>query len=138
MEAVYLNGDFIMINSHWIQSNTRPVMAAKNSFSMDYCGAIVASFFILILVVGLLTGSPSILAQEQTLKTLPAATSVNINTASAQALAENLKGVGESRALEIVRYRESYGSFESVDELADVKGIGKSTLDMNRSVITLE
>lgn len=113
-------------------------MAAKNSFSMDYCGAIVASFFILILVVGLLTGSASILAQEQTLKTSPAATSVNINTASAQALAENLKGVGESRALEIVRYRESYGSFESVDELADVKGIGKSTLDMNRSVIILE
>ncbi|MFB0950209.1 MAG: helix-hairpin-helix domain-containing protein [Halioglobus sp.] len=92
----------------------------------------------LALVVGLLTASPSVLAQEQSLNVSPAVTSVNINTAGVQTLAANLKGVGESRAMEIVRYRESYGPFESVDELADVKGIGKSTLDMNRSVITLE
>ena len=127
-----------MINSLWIQANTRAALAARNRLWMDFWGAIVASFFMLVLVVGLLTGSPSVFAQEQSLNVSPAVTSVNINTAGAQALAENLKGVGESRALEIVRYRESYGPFESVDELADVKGIGKSTLDMNRSVITLE
>ena len=138
MEAVYLNGDFIMINSLWIQANTRAALAARNRLWMDFWGAIVASFFMLALVVALLTGSPSVLAQEQSLNVSPAVTSVNINTAGAQALAANLKGVGESRAMEIVRYRESYGPFESVDELADVKGIGKSTLDMNRSVITLE
>jgi len=138
MEAVYLNGDFIMINSYWIQANTRAAMAARNILWTNFWGAIVASFFMLVLVVGLLTGSPSVLAQEQSLNVSPAVTSVNINTAGAQALAANLKGVGESRAMEIVRYRESYGPFESVDELADVKGIGKSTLDMNRSVITLE
>jgi competence protein ComEA len=138
MEAVYLNGDFIMINSYWIQANTRAAMAARNMFWIDFWGVIVASFFILALVVALLTGSPPVLAQEQSLKGSPAVTSVNINTDGAQALAANLKGVGESRAMEIVRYRESYGPFESVDELADVKGIGKSTLDMNRSVITLE
>jgi len=138
MEAVYLNGDFIMINSLWIQANTRAAMAARNIRWTDFRGAIVASFFMLVLVVGLLTGSPSVLAQEQSLNVSPAVTSVNINTAGAQVLAANLKGVGESRAMEIIRYRESYGPFESVDELADVKGIGKSTLDMNRSVITLE
>ena len=138
MEAVYLNGDFIMINSLWIQANTRAVMAARNIRWTDFWGAIVASFLMLVLVVGLLTGSPSVLAQEQSLNVSPAVTSVNINTAGAQVLAANLKGVGEARAMEIVRYRESYGPFESVDELADVKGIGKSTLDMNRSVITLE
>ena len=127
-----------MINSLWIQANTRAAMAARNIRWTDFWGAIVASFFMLVLVVGLLTGSPSVLAQEQSLNVSPAATSVNINTAGAQVLAANLKGVGETRAMEIVRYRESYGPFESVDELADVKGIGKSTLDMNRSVITLE
>jgi competence protein ComEA len=105
---------------------------------MDFWGAMVALFSMLALVVGLLTASPSVLAQEQSLNVSPAVTSVNINTAGVQTLAANLKGVGESRAMEIVRYRESYGPFESVDELADVKGIGKSTLDMNRSVITLE
>lgn len=63
---------------------------------------------------------------------------VNINTADAQTLAASLKGVGEARAVEIVRYREAYGPFSSVDELAEVKGIGLSTVDRNRAVITLE
>ena len=60
------------------------------------------------------------------------------NTAGVQTLAANLKGVGESRAAEIVRYRETFGAFDSVEELVEVKGIGSSTLDMNRDVITLE
>ena len=69
---------------------------------------------------------------------VPGAAAVNINTADAQALAAGLKGVGEARALEIVRYREAYGPFSSVDELAEVKGIGQSTVDNNRAVITLD
>jgi len=138
MEAVYFKGDFIMVNSYWIQANTRAAMAARDILWIDFWGAVVALFSMLALVVGLLTASRSVLAQEQSLNVSPAVTSVNINTAGVQTLAANLKGVGESRAMEIVRYRESYGPFESVDELADVKGIGKSTLDMNRSVITLE
>jgi competence protein ComEA len=63
---------------------------------------------------------------------------VNINTADAQTLAAALKGVGESRAMEIIRYREAYGPFSSIEELAEVKGIGQATLDRNRAVITLE
>jgi competence protein ComEA len=63
---------------------------------------------------------------------------VNINKADAQTLAATLKGVGESRATEIVRYREAYGPFASAEELTEVKGIGQSTLDMNRKLITLE
>jgi competence protein ComEA len=46
--------------------------------------------------------------------------------------------VGPSKAEEIVRYREAFGPFETVDELAEVKGIGKSTLEKNRDLITLE
>jgi competence protein ComEA len=63
---------------------------------------------------------------------------VNINKADAGTIAAALKGVGNSRATEIVRYREAYGPFTSVDELAEVKGIGQSTLDDNRALITLE
>ena len=66
------------------------------------------------------------------------ATTVNINTADAQLLAAALNGVGHSRAEEIVRYREEFGPFASVDELKEVKGIGKSTLEKNRALITLE
>ena len=127
-----------MINAHWIEGNIRAAMAAGNRLRIKCRDASVTSPFILALVVGLLMGSPPALAQEQSSNILPVVISVNINTADAAALAANLKGIGESRAMEIVRYRESYGPFESVDELADVKGIGKSTIDMNRSVITLE
>ncbi len=63
---------------------------------------------------------------------------ININKADAATLASALRGVGMSRAEEIVRYRETYGAFESVDELLDVKGIGPATLDSNRALITLE
>jgi competence protein ComEA len=68
----------------------------------------------------------------------PAVTAVNINKADAATMASALKGVGTSRAQEIVRYREAYGPFSSVDELAEVKGIGQSTLDDNRARITLD
>ena len=63
---------------------------------------------------------------------------VNINTADAHALAAGLKGIGQSRADDIVRYRETYGPFSSVEELAEVKGVGKSTIEKNRHVLTLE
>jgi len=63
---------------------------------------------------------------------------VNINTADAQSLAASLKGIGPSKAAEIVKYRETYGPFASLDELTEVKGVGKSTIEKNRSVLTLE
>lgn len=63
---------------------------------------------------------------------------VNINTADAQSLSERLTGIGRSRAEAIVRYRETYGPFESIDELMDVSGIGEATLARNRAAITLE
>lgn len=77
-------------------------------------------------------------AQESTPASASATASVNINTADVALLASTLQGVGESRAEEIVRYRESYGPFESVEELADVKGVGPATLERNRGRITLD
>jgi len=96
----------------------------------------------LMLVLVVLAGSPTALAQQQkpvaAAADKPAVTTVNINSADAQTLAAKLKGVGETRAAEIVRHRETYGPFASAEELTEVKGIGQSTLDMNRDVITLE
>ena len=63
---------------------------------------------------------------------------VNINSADAKTLAQNLDGVGKSRAEEIVRYRKAYGPFYSVDDLLEVRGVGKSIVDNNRDRITLE
>jgi len=68
----------------------------------------------------------------------PGSAMVNINTADAATLAERLTGVGLTRAQEIVRYRENFGDFGSVDELAEVRGIGAATVDKNRPRIVLE
>ena len=64
--------------------------------------------------------------------------SVNINTADADILAKRLNGIGKSRAEAIVRYRDTYGPFLTADDLLEVKGVGRSTLDKNRDIITLE
>jgi competence protein ComEA len=82
-----------------------------------------------------LTGT--VLHAQESAHAIPSAI-VNINSADAQTLAQGLKGVGMSRAQEIVRYRESFGPFASIDELVEVKGLGMSTVDKNRAVLTLE
>lgn len=131
-----------MNDTHLIHGNTRTAMPVRNILSIKPWAALAVLILMLAVALALLAGSPSAIAQEQ--KTAATATvdagpgRVNINSADAQTLATGLKGVGESRAMEIVRYREAYGPFASIDELAEVKGIGKSTLDSNRDVITLE
>ncbi len=64
--------------------------------------------------------------------------SVDINTADAKTLALALEGVGLSKAEAIVRYREQYGRFYSAEELTAVKGIGRSTVEKNRTRILLQ
>ena len=66
-----------------------------------------------------------------------AAEPVNVNTAAAEEIAANLKGIGLSKARLIVEYRESHGSFVHADELVNVKGIGIKTIDQNRGMILL-
>ncbi len=60
---------------------------------------------------------------------------VNVNTADAQTLSAELKGVGLSKAQAIVEYRKKHGPFQSADDLSLVKGIGERTVDMNRTDI---
>ncbi|MFT6895654.1 MAG: competence protein ComEA [Paraglaciecola sp.] len=48
---------------------------------------------------------------------------VNINTASLEQLV-SLPGIGDKKAETIIEYREQNGKFTSVDDLANVKGIG--------------
>ena len=57
---------------------------------------------------------------------------VDLNQADVPTLQRELAGVGEAKAKAIVAYRESNGPFSSVDELLEVKGIGKAILDKNR------
>lgn len=61
---------------------------------------------------------------------------VDINQADVEKLAL-LKGVGVKRAQAIVDYRELNGSFTSIDELLNVKGIGEQMLHLNKERIKL-
>ncbi len=62
---------------------------------------------------------------------------VNINKADAAALAENLNGIGMVKAKEIVKYRDTHGKFESIEELSNIKGIGEKTVEKNRDNMSL-
>jgi competence protein ComEA len=63
---------------------------------------------------------------------------VDINTASAEQIAEALNGVGPSKSEAIVAYRKEHGAFEHIDELVNVRGIGLRTVDQNRDLIVIE
>lgn len=63
---------------------------------------------------------------------------VNLNTADAATLQKELIGIGKNKADAIVAYRETNGQFTSVDELIEVKGIGKAILDKNRDRLVVE
>jgi competence protein ComEA len=62
---------------------------------------------------------------------------VNINTASAEELAQ-LKGIGPSHAAKIVAYREKNGPFKMPEELTRVSGIGQKIFEANQEIIIIE
>ncbi|MGR4976333.1 ComEA family DNA-binding protein [Pseudomonas sp. LARHCG127] len=72
---------------------------------------------------------------EQPAKTQGA--KVDLNRADAATLQRELSGIGKGKAEAIVAYRESNGPFSSVEELLEVKGIGKAILDRNLDKLEL-
>ena len=66
-----------------------------------------------------------------------AANPVDINSADARTLAENLHGVGLGKAEAIVAYRTAHGPFKNAGQLSRVKGIGPKTIAKNRDVIMI-
>jgi competence protein ComEA len=63
---------------------------------------------------------------------------VDINTADAQTLEQNLNGVGETKAEAIVAYRKENGKFKNIEELANVPGIGAATIEKNQANIVIK
>ncbi|WP_415822671.1 ComEA family DNA-binding protein, partial [Mycobacterium senriense] len=62
------------------------------------------------------------------------AQAVDLNTATVQEL-DALPGVGPVTAAAIVAWRQSNGKFTSVDQLADVEGIGPARLEKLRALV---
>ena len=59
---------------------------------------------------------------------------VNINTANAELLQE-LPGIGEQTARDIVKYRRQNGPFSCKEDIMNVPGIGKGVYEQIQSMI---
>ena len=60
---------------------------------------------------------------------------ININTATKEELM-TLPGIGESKANDIIKYREANGQFKSIEELTNINGIGENILAKIKENIT--
>lgn len=61
---------------------------------------------------------------------------ININTAAESEL-DSLPGIGPSRAKDIIKYRETNGGFKSIEEIKNIKGIGASSFEKLKDLITI-
>ena len=98
---------------------------------------------VLTLVAGLALGfmAPSYAAEaahhsSHASKPAAAVGMVDINKADATQLM-TLKGVGKKRAEAIIAYRQAHGSFQSVDDLKNVKGLSQKVIDSNKDHLTI-
>lgn len=86
---------------------------------------------------------PSAAVLEENVITIPKeseentnSTKVNINLADAIEL-QQLSGIGEKKAEQIVLYRQENGSFQSIEDLKNVSGIGEKTFEALKASVTV-
>ena len=75
-----------------------------------------------VLILSLTTTFPAF-AEENTM--------LNINHATLEQLQE-IKGIGNKKAQAIIQYRSENGKFETIEDLVNVKGIGKVFIEKNK------
>ena len=72
------------------------------------------------------------LAQQKSTPQAQQVQAVDINHANVDELA-SLNQIGVKKAQAIIEFREANGPFKTLEDLTQVKGIGRSTIEKNRS-----
>lgn len=94
--------------------------------------ALLTSASIAVIAAPAVKTEAAVAPQAMEVSAKPQSAKVDLNGADAATLQRELAGIGRAKAEAIVAYRESNGAFSSVEELLEVKGIGKALLDRNR------
>ncbi|WP_337089958.1 helix-hairpin-helix domain-containing protein [Leuconostoc pseudomesenteroides] len=63
-------------------------------------------------------------------------TTINLNTATKEEL-QNLEGIGEKKADQILDYRQEHGGFRSIEELKSISGIGTKRFEAIKEQLTI-
>lgn len=73
-------------------------------------------------------GGNNLLEEDEWLPDITVEFPLDLNTATAQQL-EFIPQIGEVTAQRIIQYREALGSYTSLEQLMEIKGIGQKTFD---------
>jgi len=97
--------------------------------------------YLFLLALMFVVGSAGLTPATVTAAESPAAkvsiVTIHLNQATAEQL-QTLPGVGPALSERIVLYRDEHGPFTSVDQLAEVNGIGQAKLAMLRDQLTVD
>ena len=91
----------------------------------------------LMFVVGSAGLSPATVSAAQNPAVKVSIETIHLNQATAEQL-QALPGVGPALAERIISYRDEHGPFRSVDQLAEVKGIGQAKLAKLKEQLTID
>ena len=111
----------------------------KGTKTEIFCLLLTAAFVVILVAVRLLGGGGgggyTVTTQHPGPTELPQVERINVNTAD-EAELQRLPGIGAMLAQRIVDHREANGPFAAVEELLQVEGIGPSTLEELREMVT--
>ena len=75
--------------------------------------------------------------EETTVNNVASSERLNLNKATEQELMK-LRGIGESKAKQIIEYRNKNGGFRSIEDIMKIKGIKKSAFNKIKDNIYVE
>lgn len=81
-------------------------------------------------------GAPAPETRSQSLPLNGAPARVNLNTATLEEL-DALPGIGETKAAQIIAYREENGPFASIEDIQNVPGIGPKIFETIQDLISI-